>query len=58
MVGKQSPEWLGTDWLLIQFSVQRKRAIVKYIEFVRKEEGQESIWENLNQQIFMGDENF
>ena len=58
MVGKQSPEWLGTDWLLIQFSVQRKRAIVKYIEFVRKEEGQESIWENLNQQIYMGDENF
>src|SRR5262249_61874578 len=29
------PPWLETDWLLGQFSVQRKRAIPKFIDFVR-----------------------
>lgn len=58
MVGKHAPEWLETDWLLSQFSVQRKRAIAKYIEFVRAGVGQESMWEDLSQQIFLGDENF
>ena len=36
MIGEKSvPEWLETHWLLSQFSVQRKRAIAKYKDFVR-----------------------
>lgn len=59
MIGEQqSPEWLETDWLLSQFSVQRKRAVAKYKDFVRAGVGQPSIWDELTQQIYLGDEHF
>ena len=59
MIGEQfAPEWLETDWLLSQFSVQKKRAIVQYKDFVRAGAGQSSIWEDLTQQIYLGDEHF
>ena len=52
MIGEQRvPEWLETDWLLSQFSVQKKRAIAQYKDFVRAGVGQPSIWEDLTQQI-------
>jgi hypothetical protein len=55
---QQSPEWLVTDWLLSQFAVQKNRAIERYKEFVRAGTGQGSIWDDLTQQIYLGDENF
>jgi hypothetical protein len=59
MIGEQSvPEWLETDWLLSQFSVQRKRAIAKYKDFVRAGVGLPGLWSELRQQIYLGDENF
>jgi len=59
MIGElHSPEWLETDWLLSQFSDQKKRAIVKYKEFVRAGVGQPGIWDDLTQQIYLGDEHF
>ena len=50
--------WLSTDGLLAQFSTQREDAIRRYIEFVAQGIGQKSIWNNLNRQVFLGDNNF
>lgn len=59
MIGEAStPPWLQPDWLLAQFSVQRKRAIAKYIDFVRAGVGLASIWGELKNQIYLGDERF
>lgn len=52
------PSWLQADWLLGQFSRQRKRAIDKYKDFVRQGVGLPSIWTELNQQIYLGSERF
>ena len=53
-----APPWLSTDGLLAQFSTQREEAIRRYIEFVGHGIGQESIWDNLNRQVFLGNNNF
>jgi putative transposase len=53
-----SPPWLQTDWLLGQFSVQRKRAIAKYVDFVRAGVGLPSLWGELRNQIYLGDDKF
>lgn len=59
MVGQQvTEEWLVTDWLLSQFSVHRKRAIAKYIAFVREGVGLTSLWIDKSHQIFLGNEVF
>lgn len=59
MIGEQSaPQWLDTEWLLSQFSVQRKRAKAKYKDFVRAGVGLPGLWSELTQQIYLGDENF
>ena len=59
MTGTQCvPDWLETDWLLSQFSVQKKRAIVLYRDYVRAGVGQPRIWGDLTQQIYLGDEHF
>ena len=59
MIGKTPvPPWLQTDWILGRFGRQRKRAIPHYIDFVRQGVGLPSIWEDLNQQIYLGDERF
>jgi len=50
--------WLETDWILGNFSKRRKTAIVKYIDFVREGIGLPSLWENLQNQIFLGTEKF
>lgn len=59
MIGeKAAPEYLDTDWLLACFSKQKKRAIGKYIDFVRAGIGLPSIWENLKYQAYLGEEDF
>jgi REP element-mobilizing transposase RayT len=50
--------WLTRDWLLSQFQCQRREAISRYASFVRSGIKQTSIWEKLNQQIYLGDKNF
>lgn len=52
------PQWLERDWILSQFSVQRKRAIKKYQEFVTHGIGTTGLWEELSGQIFLGSEKF
>jgi len=59
MIGEQNiPEWLEPSWILGQFSVQRKRAIEKYRDFIREGVGLPSLWSELTQQIYLGDEKF
>ena len=59
MVGTiQSPDWLESDYLLSQFSVQRKTAIRKYQEFLQAGLNKGPIWEQLNNQIYLGNEAF
>jgi hypothetical protein len=53
-----SPEWLNTEWLLSNFSKTRKVAIERYKDFVLQGKNLPSPWENLKNQIFLGDEEF
>lgn len=58
-LGKGAPlVWLETDWLLSQFGQQRNRAQARYIDFVRAGVGLPSIWDGLQNQIFLGSDEF
>ena len=58
MIGHQSsPGWLGTDRLLSLFANNREEAIKEYISFVKNGAGK-SIWDNLQHQVFLGDDEF
>jgi putative transposase len=52
------PVWLETDWFLGQFSPQREVAMSRYIDFVHAGVSLPSIWGNLRNQIYLGDEVF
>ncbi len=59
MMGQATrPEWLSTDGLLTQFAQRRAMARCRYRQFVMEGVGQESIWKDLNRQIFLGDDPF
>ena len=59
MVGEVvAPSWLDTDWILEQFGKQRKNAIEQYVNFVREGVGLPSIWNNIQNQVFLGSEKF
>ena len=53
-----SPEWLAADGLLAHFAQRRTVAQRRYREFVREGVGQQSIWRDVNRQIFLGDHQF
>lgn len=54
----KAPPFLVVDWLLAQFSSNRKRAESLYREFVLKGITQEAPWRELKGQIFLGDSQF
>jgi len=59
MVGAEtSPEWLATDGLLAQFATRRLDAIRRYAKFVAAGVGSEPIWQHLNRQMYLGDDQF
>jgi REP element-mobilizing transposase RayT len=59
MVGQaRNPSWLATDALLAQFGNRKASAQRNFRRFVSEGIGRESIWKNLNRQIFLGDEKF
>jgi putative transposase len=59
MVGATpTPGWLATDRLLIQFGSRRAEARRRYTRFVEEGIGLPSIWTELRQQIFLGDDKF
>jgi putative transposase len=53
-----APAFLDTDWVLRQFSRQRKTAERHYQEFVREGTGGPSPWEHLRKQILLGSDEF
>ncbi len=56
-----APRWLATDGLLAQFSKRRAEARRRYARFVlqgTRKERKESLWSELRQQIYLGDERF
>lgn len=52
------PSWLNTDWILVQFSRNRKVAVQAYREFVRAGRGQPRLWKQVKGQIYLGSEAF
>jgi REP element-mobilizing transposase RayT len=59
MVGMtSSPEWLSSEFLLSQFSKQRKTAIKRYRQFVSEGLKNSSIWHQLSNQVYLGDKAF
>jgi putative transposase len=53
----ESPVWLSTDTLLVQFAKNRQDTIQSYIDFVKSGIGK-AVWDTLQHQIFLGDEGF
>jgi REP element-mobilizing transposase RayT len=53
-----APEFLSTDWLLKQFSKQKKTAEQQYQKFVHAGIGGPSPWLKLRRQILLGDDDF
>lgn len=59
MVGVcESPEWLSSDYVLLQFSGKRKNALKRYIAFVEAGVKNGPIWSQVNNQIYLGDKSF
>ena len=52
------PNWLNTDWLLSQFGHQYARAVAAYIDHVKAGAGLPSIWQALQDQLYLGDTEF
>ncbi len=52
------PEWLYVDWLLSVYSKVRIEAIRQYKQFVAEGKGQPSPWEQLKNQVYLGNEHF
>jgi REP element-mobilizing transposase RayT len=53
-----SPEWLAADGLLARFGSRRSRAVDAYERFVSDGVGADSIWQQVNRQVFLGDDAF
>ena len=59
MIGKRNPpRWLARGGLLAQLETDREEAVRRYVAFVGEGIGKESIWRDLNRQIFLGNEAF
>jgi hypothetical protein len=59
MIGKaKPPSWLASDALLAHFGPDRATAVRRYRRFVAEGMDAESIWSNLNRQVFLGDDAF
>ena len=59
MIGKTlAPAWLATDGILALFAKRRTTAQQRYRGFVKQGIKSASIWDELQQQIYLGDEKF
>ena len=54
----ERPAWLQNDWLLSAFGNNKADAIERYIKFVSDGMHHASIWSDLKQQIYLGDDLF
>jgi putative transposase len=58
-IGKVPPQpWLQTQWLLAQFGSHPAAATAAYIDHVRAGVGLPSVWESLQDQLYLGDAAF
>lgn len=53
-----APAWLDIHWLLAAFDRQKSKAIDSYKLFVAAGKDQSSLWQELKNQIFLGDDTF
>ena len=59
MVGYvQTPSWLAADGVLALFGTRRAEARRRYAQFVAEGVGKETVWSELRQQIYLGNEKF
>lgn len=59
MIGKaSSPDWLNKDQVLSQFGKQKSTAQKRFIDYVRQGSQASKLWDNLRQQIYLGEERF
>ena len=59
MVGQaHRPNWLHTEWLLAQFGNQYAKAVAAYIDHVRAGVGLPSVWDALQDTLYLGDAEF
>ena len=54
----KNPPWLAVDWVLSQFGKKRQQATSHYRRFVREGIARPSIWEGVQAQMLLGDEDF
>ena len=52
------PQWLDREWLLSSFAKRQSTAINRFMKFVAEGKSQPSPWDNLKNQIFLGDDQF
>ena len=52
------PNWLHTDWLLGQFGCHFSKAVAAYVDHVQAGAGLPSVWDFLQDQLYLGDEDF
>ncbi len=55
---RKSPPWLAVDWVLSQFGKRRYPASRHYRRFVRDGIDRPSIWEGVQAQVLLGEEDF
>ena len=55
---KQNQKWLSIDWLLSSFSSRKSTAVQLYREFVSAGKNQPAPWEELRNQIYLGNDDF
>ena len=59
MIGKcERPSWLDRDWMLSHFGSSGLKARKGFIEFIMEGRLNSDMWDNLRQQIYLGDEEF
>ena len=54
----QSPKWLNVEWLLASFGQGKSEAIKRYKKYVSEGKGQPSPWNDLRNQMYLGNEEF
>ncbi len=59
MIDKSAtPDWLDKEWILGHYGKRLSTAQKNFITFVREGNKQPAIWEQLRQQLYLGDEKF
>ena len=53
-----TPSWLAADGVLALFGTRRAEARRRYVQFVAEGVGKETVWSELRQQIYLGNEKF